>query len=173
MPYFVHWRLSLTIKDLSLKSKFQKGILHSTDRYKRLNINLGSTDVYKNCCWIGMIVTHEKILTFFKCRLSCKTSPRSLINMTRPKPVGHGYVLTRKIRRGPDMGCLCFHIKMGEDHSYTLNAHFILAKFWTVLMICTWEKGWLSFNLANWCSTMHVKRGGLRSVRTLFAFAYT
>ena len=29
----------------------------------------------------------------------------------------------------------------------------------------SWVKGWLSSNLANWCSTMHIKRGGLRSVR--------
>ena len=43
--------------------------------------------------------------------------------------------VTQKIRRGPDMRCLCLHIKKGEDHSgfYTLNAHFIFAKFWTVL----------------------------------------
>ena len=31
------------------------------------------------------------------------------------------------------MECLCLHIKKGEDHFYTLNAHFILAIFWTVL----------------------------------------
>ena len=37
------------------------------------------------------------------------------------------------VRRGPDMGCLCLHIKKGEDHFYTFNANFIFAKFWTVL----------------------------------------
>ena len=31
------------------------------------------------------------------------------------------------------MGCLCLHIKKGEDHFYTLNVHFIFARFWTVL----------------------------------------
>ena len=53
---------SLTIKCLSLKSKFHKGI-HSTERDKFLNINFRSTDVYKNCCWIGKIVLPEKLLT--------------------------------------------------------------------------------------------------------------
>ena len=31
------------------------------------------------------------------------------------------------------MECESLHIKKGEDHFYTLNAHFIIAKFWTVL----------------------------------------
>ena len=31
------------------------------------------------------------------------------------------------------MGCMCLHINKEEDHFYTLNAHFIFAKFWTVL----------------------------------------
>ena len=44
-----------------------------------------------------------------------------------------GEGVTQKIRRGPDMWCLCLHIKKGENHFYTLNAHFIIAKFWTVL----------------------------------------
>ena len=43
------------------------------------------------------------------------------------------FCVTHKIRRGPDMGCLCLHIIKGEDHFYTLNAHFIFAKFRTVL----------------------------------------
>ena len=29
---------------------------------KLLNITLRSTDVYKNCCWIGKIVPPEKII---------------------------------------------------------------------------------------------------------------
>ena len=41
--------------------------------------------------------------------------------------------VTQKIRRGPDMECLCLHIKKGENHFYTLNCHLIFAKFWTVL----------------------------------------
>ena len=36
-----------------------------------------------------------------------------LKNTTRPKPVGHGYVFTQKIRSGPDMGCLCLQIIKG------------------------------------------------------------
>ena len=52
MPYFVH---------LSKKSKFHKDI-HSTDRDKLLKINLRSTDVYKNYCWIGKILLPEKMI---------------------------------------------------------------------------------------------------------------
>ena len=52
----------------------------------------------------------------------------------------HGYVCSMAVgtigewlKLVPDIGCLGLHIRKGEDHFYTLNAHFIFAKFWTVL----------------------------------------
>ena len=57
--------------------------------------------------------------------------------------------VTQKIRRGPDMGCLCLHIKKGEDLFYKLNAHFIFAKSSTVLHLS--------------------KKGGCRSIKHIDA----
>ena len=39
----------------------------------------------------------------------------------------------QKIRRGPDMGCMCWHIKKGKNHFDTFNAHFIFAQFLQIL----------------------------------------
>lgn len=42
--------------------KFDKDI-HSKERKKLMNINLRTTDVNKDCCWIGKLVTPEKLST--------------------------------------------------------------------------------------------------------------
>ena len=53
---------------------------------------------------------------------------------------------TGKVPVGPNVVCLCLHIKKGKDHFDTFNTHFIFAQYLIILHL---RKKEMSFNLAN------------------------